>query len=81
MFGLHQTPGRFELIDEGQDFSVVVDYAHSPDSFSRLLDAGRELGAKRIITGNFIFIFFITLDSNAHISIQIFSSIWMCGRN
>ncbi|KAJ0970172.1 hypothetical protein J5N97_023049 [Dioscorea zingiberensis] len=42
--------GRFELIDEGQDFAVVVDYAHSPDSFSRLLDAGRELGAKRIIT-------------------------------
>ncbi|KAJ0970168.1 hypothetical protein J5N97_023045 [Dioscorea zingiberensis] len=42
--------GRFELIDEGQDFAVVVDYAHSLDSFSRLLDAGRELGAKRIIT-------------------------------
>lgn len=44
-------PGRFELINEGQNFGVVVDYAHSPDSFSRLLDAARELGARRIITG------------------------------
>ena len=44
-------PGRFELINEGQNFAVVVDYAHSPDSFSRLLDAARELGARRIITG------------------------------
>ncbi|XP_073101830.1 UDP-N-acetylmuramoyl-L-alanyl-D-glutamate--2,6-diaminopimelate ligase MurE homolog, chloroplastic isoform X2 [Elaeis guineensis] len=43
-------PGRFELINEGQNFAVVVDYAHSPDSFSRLLDAARELGAWRIIT-------------------------------
>ncbi|XP_008775670.2 UDP-N-acetylmuramoyl-L-alanyl-D-glutamate--2,6-diaminopimelate ligase MurE homolog, chloroplastic-like [Phoenix dactylifera] len=43
-------PGRFELINEGQNFALVVDYAHSPDSFSRLLDAARELGARRIIT-------------------------------
>ncbi|KAG1362635.1 UDP-N-acetylmuramoyl-L-alanyl-D-glutamate--2,6-diaminopimelate ligase MurE, chloroplastic-like [Cocos nucifera] len=43
-------PGRFELINEGQNFAVVVDYAHSPDSFCRLLDAARELGAQRIIT-------------------------------
>ncbi|XP_020249795.1 uncharacterized protein LOC109827241 isoform X2 [Asparagus officinalis] len=43
-------PGRFELINEGQNFTVVVDYAHSPDSFFRLMDAARELGAQRIIT-------------------------------
>lgn len=43
-------PGRFELINEQQNFAVVVDYAHSPDSFSRLLDGARELGARRIIT-------------------------------
>ena len=25
----HSVPGRFELIDEGQSFTVVVDYAHT----------------------------------------------------
>lgn len=43
-------PGRCELIDEEQAFGVIVDYAHTPDSLSRLLDSVRELGAKRIIT-------------------------------
>lgn len=32
-------PGRAETIDEGQDFMVVVDYAHTPDSLQALLDA------------------------------------------
>ncbi|CAG9460957.1 unnamed protein product [Pedinophyceae sp. YPF-701] len=43
-------PGRTELIDEGQMFPVIVDYAHTPDALSRLLDTVRECGAKRIIT-------------------------------
>ncbi|KAM0949507.1 putative acid--amino-acid ligase (peptide synthase) [Dioscorea sansibarensis] len=43
-------PGRCELIDEEQAFAVIVDYAHTPDALSRLLDACRELGPKRIIT-------------------------------
>ncbi|GLU05815.1 hypothetical protein SLE2022_228930 [Rubroshorea leprosula] len=43
-------PGRCELIDEEQAFGVIVDYAHTPDALSRLLDSVRELGAKRIIT-------------------------------
>jgi len=43
-------PGRMEIIDEGQGFPVVVDYAHTPDALSRLLDTVRECGAKRIIT-------------------------------
>jgi UDP-N-acetylmuramoyl-L-alanyl-D-glutamate--2,6-diaminopimelate ligase len=36
-------PGRFEPIDEGQPFSVIVDYAHTPDSLRNVLQAGREL--------------------------------------
>ncbi|KAE8683893.1 hypothetical protein F3Y22_tig00111166pilonHSYRG00269 [Hibiscus syriacus] len=43
-------PGRCELIDEEQAFGVIVDYAHTPDALSRLLDSVRELAPKRIIT-------------------------------
>ncbi|CAL9119665.1 unnamed protein product [Musa acuminata var. zebrina] len=42
--------GRFELIDEGQPFAVIVDYAHTPDAVCRLLDAVRELNPRRVIT-------------------------------
>lgn len=44
-------PGRCELIDEEQAFGVIVDYAHTPDALSRLLDSVRELAPRRIITG------------------------------
>jgi UDP-N-acetylmuramyl tripeptide synthase len=44
-------PGRCELIDEEQAFAVIVDYAHSPDALSRLLDTVRECGPRRVITG------------------------------
>ncbi|KAG6397056.1 hypothetical protein SASPL_143217 [Salvia splendens] len=43
-------PGRCELIDEEQAFGVIVDYAHTPDALSRLLDYVRELNPRRIIT-------------------------------
>ena len=36
-------PGRFELVDEGQPFLVVVDYAHTPDGLDEVLVAAREL--------------------------------------
>ncbi|CAD5184715.1 unnamed protein product [Musa acuminata subsp. malaccensis] len=39
--------GRFELIDEGQPFAVIVDYAHTPDAVCSLLDAVRELEPRR----------------------------------
>ena len=42
-------PGRFEAIDEGQAFAVVVDYAHTPDSLASVLDAARGLGDGRVI--------------------------------
>jgi UDP-N-acetylmuramoyl-L-alanyl-D-glutamate--2,6-diaminopimelate ligase len=41
-------PGRFEPVDEGQEFAVLVDYAHTPDSLENVLDAARELTAGRV---------------------------------
>ena len=35
--------GRFELVDEGQDFTVVVDYAHTPDGMENVLKTAHEL--------------------------------------
>jgi UDP-N-acetylmuramoyl-L-alanyl-D-glutamate--2,6-diaminopimelate ligase len=42
-------PGRFEAVDEGQPFAVVVDYAHTPDSLDTVLRAARGLGEGRVI--------------------------------
>ena len=35
-------PGRFESVDEGQDFSVLVDYAHTPDGLAAVLRSARD---------------------------------------
>ena len=43
-------PGRFELVDEGQDFAVAVDYAHKPDALLRLLESARRLRPRRLVT-------------------------------
>ena len=40
---LRPAPGRFETIDEGQPFTVVVDYAHTPDGLASVLRVAREL--------------------------------------
>ena len=40
---LRGVPGRMEPIDEGQDFTVLVDYAHTPDSLESVLRAAREI--------------------------------------
>ena len=42
-----RVPGRFEPVDEGQDFAVLVDYAHTPDSLENVLRAARELLGRR----------------------------------
>ena len=42
-------PGRFELIDEGQSFAVVVDYAHTPDGLEKILGTAREITEGKII--------------------------------
>jgi UDP-N-acetylmuramoyl-L-alanyl-D-glutamate--2,6-diaminopimelate ligase len=47
--GMSAVPGRFEAIEEGQPFAVVVDYAHTPDSLSTVLHAARDLGEGRVI--------------------------------
>jgi UDP-N-acetylmuramoyl-L-alanyl-D-glutamate--2,6-diaminopimelate ligase len=39
-------PGRFETVDAGQPFTVIVDYAHTPDSLENVLRAARELGGR-----------------------------------
>ncbi|AGL02986.1 UDP-N-acetylmuramoyl-L-alanyl-D-glutamate--2,6-diaminopimelate ligase [Desulfoscipio gibsoniae] len=43
-------PGRFELVDRGQPFAVVVDYAHTPDGLENVLSTAREITAGRLIT-------------------------------
>jgi UDP-N-acetylmuramoyl-L-alanyl-D-glutamate--2,6-diaminopimelate ligase len=41
-------PGRFESVEAGQPFSVIVDYAHTPHSLDNVLRAARELGPGRL---------------------------------
>ncbi|MGR6836192.1 UDP-N-acetylmuramoyl-L-alanyl-D-glutamate--2,6-diaminopimelate ligase [Syntrophomonas erecta] len=43
-------PGRFEQVDCGQDFTVVVDYAHTPDGLENILKTARQLVTNRLIT-------------------------------
>ncbi|MEA4882931.1 MAG: UDP-N-acetylmuramoyl-L-alanyl-D-glutamate--2,6-diaminopimelate ligase [Clostridia bacterium] len=43
-------PGRFEAVSEGQDFAVIVDYAHSPDSLANVLATAREMAQGRVIS-------------------------------
>jgi UDP-N-acetylmuramoyl-L-alanyl-D-glutamate--2,6-diaminopimelate ligase len=42
-------PGRFEAVDEGQPFTVLVDYAHTPDGLENVLRSAREITAGRLI--------------------------------
>ena len=45
-----QVAGRFEKINEGQDFGVVVDYAHTPDGLENVLKTARDIVNGRLIT-------------------------------
>jgi UDP-N-acetylmuramoyl-L-alanyl-D-glutamate--2,6-diaminopimelate ligase len=47
--GLRGVPGRFESVEAGQPFAVIVDYAHTPDSLVNVLQAARGLGDGRLI--------------------------------
>jgi UDP-N-acetylmuramoyl-L-alanyl-D-glutamate--2,6-diaminopimelate ligase len=46
--GADRVPGRFEPVDEGQDFTVLVDYAHTPEALENVLRAARELTTGRL---------------------------------
>lgn len=47
---VHQVPGRMEVIRAGQKFTVIVDYAHSPDALRNLFETLRPLTRGRLIT-------------------------------
>jgi len=50
LVSLPGVPGRLERVAAGQDFTVVVDYAHTDDALKNLLETVRELRPRRIIT-------------------------------
>ncbi|ALA69274.1 UDP-N-acetylmuramoylalanyl-D-glutamate--2,6-diaminopimelate ligase [Geobacillus stearothermophilus 10] len=41
-------PGRFETVDEGQNFTIIVDYAHTPDSLENALKTVRQLAKRNV---------------------------------
>ena len=43
-------PGRFEIVDEGQPFSVIVDYAHTPDGLENILKTACQFAKRRVLT-------------------------------
>ncbi len=42
-------PGRMQLVNQGQPFTVIVDYAHTPEAFRRILPMARSLAKGRMI--------------------------------
>ena len=47
---LQRVPGRFERVEEGQPFMVVVDYAHTDDALRNVIAVARNMKPKRVIT-------------------------------
>ncbi len=47
--GLEAVPGRFERVDAGQPFAIVVDYAHTPQALENVLTVARQLEPRRLI--------------------------------
>lgn len=46
--GVKGVSGRFEVVDAGQDFSVIVDYAHTPDSLENVLKTVQQFAQKQV---------------------------------
>src|SRR6201996_904680 len=50
LMNLRSVPGRFERVEEGQPFMVVVDYAHTDDALRNVISVARGMKPKRVIT-------------------------------
>lgn len=48
--GLPGVPGRFEIVREINEFTVIVDYAHTPDALENILNSAKKFKENRIIT-------------------------------
>jgi UDP-N-acetylmuramoyl-L-alanyl-D-glutamate--2,6-diaminopimelate ligase len=48
--GIEGVPGRFELVYGGQDFAVIVDYAHTPDSLENAVKTVKEFAKGKVFT-------------------------------
>ena len=46
---LEEIPGRFERVEAGQPYDVIVDYAHTPDALQQLLESVKQLTKRRVI--------------------------------
>ncbi len=46
---LDRVPGRFDRVDVGQPFDVIVDYAHTPDGIAAVLGAVRRMGPRQVV--------------------------------
>ncbi len=44
-----QVPGRAELVNTGRDFSVIIDYAHTPDSLENILSTVKDYAPGRVV--------------------------------
>jgi UDP-N-acetylmuramoyl-L-alanyl-D-glutamate--2,6-diaminopimelate ligase len=47
---VHPVPGRFESVPNDHNLNVIVDYAHTPDAITKLLESVRALSSARILT-------------------------------
>jgi UDP-N-acetylmuramoyl-L-alanyl-D-glutamate--2,6-diaminopimelate ligase len=54
---MNRVPGRFERVDEGQPFAVVVDYAHTDDALKNLTRLAREFASRDGAKGKVITVF------------------------
>ena len=46
---LEGIPGRMEVVDVGQDFLAIVDFAHTPNALRRALETARQMSENKII--------------------------------
>lgn len=47
--GVSSVAGRFQVVDRGQPFTVIVDYAHTPDGLAKVLEAARQICEGRLV--------------------------------